>query len=349
MTTAGTCRSRASSWGTQRSRAPKRHVSRSCTPVCSGVLRLAAVPGTVRPSPRYSIPRATRRIRRHSRAFPLTRSNEWRSPRRSSSTGKPWNGASTRLGTLATGGATRRAGRVARRSSSISSRWLSKTRVIGTTSSRRHQECASRRADCSSARLVFRGDLIAGNPSQAARVCTRCATRRRKYARAGSVQMVAALLVAGAKIEQCLMWNEDHDYKDYNWRGDSAPWRRPRGPQDRVRSAARLRRQQAPQVLLRRGRVRRGRRRRREARQAPGGRRVHRMVPEHLAGHSSAPDDPSVVAVIKEASDAMRSLAPLRFRRSSSLAHGVFRAASGAEPSDVRVGRRAARAESSGV
>ena len=159
--------------------------------------------------------------------------------------------------------------------------------------------------------LVFRGDLIAGNPSQAGPGLYSVRDPPLvKYARAGSVQMVAALLVAGAKIEQCLMWNEDHDYKDYNWRGDSA-----------LMAAAREGHKTVCAVLLAFGANKHHKccydeDKYDEGAAAAATRGKHPEVaafiewyPSHLAGHSSAPDDPSVVAVIKEASDAMRSLA----------------------------------------
>jgi len=71
--------------------------------------------------------------------------------------------------------------------------------------------------------LMYRQDLYAGNPAQAGPGLYGFRDPPLvKYARAGSAAMVALLTEFGAELEQCLMWNEDHGYKDYNWRGDTA-------------------------------------------------------------------------------------------------------------------------------
>ena len=71
--------------------------------------------------------------------------------------------------------------------------------------------------------LMYRQDLISGNPAQAGPGLYGFRDPPLvKYARAGSAAMVALMIEFGANLEQCLMWNEDHDYKDYNWRGDTA-------------------------------------------------------------------------------------------------------------------------------
>ena len=70
--------------------------------------------------------------------------------------------------------------------------------------------------------LSYRGDLQSATVAGGGRALRDQGPATVKYARAGSEDMVAAMLVAGAFVDQCLMWMEDHDYKDYKWRGDSA-------------------------------------------------------------------------------------------------------------------------------
>ena len=71
--------------------------------------------------------------------------------------------------------------------------------------------------------LMYRQDLLAGNPAQAGPGLYGFRDPPLvKYARVGSAAMVALLTEFGAELEQCLLWNEDHGYKDFNWRGDTA-------------------------------------------------------------------------------------------------------------------------------
>ena len=71
--------------------------------------------------------------------------------------------------------------------------------------------------------LMYRQDLISGNPTQAGPGLYGFRDPPLvKYARAGSAAMVALMIEFGANLEQCLMWKEDHVYKEYDWRGDTA-------------------------------------------------------------------------------------------------------------------------------
>ena len=73
--------------------------------------------------------------------------------------------------------------------------------------------------------IQHRMDLLGGNPTMAQKgTYTFRDPPLVKFARAGNLPMVTALLDAGAPVDLCLMWVEEHwaGYKTYQWRGDSA-------------------------------------------------------------------------------------------------------------------------------